>query len=132
MFKICVHVARLQECGDEASVDLLKGSFLHCPSPSSSVDTLTSRPAPCPAPCPAPWSEADTLTSQVDSDGQQVVARCEQVLVQVVATQVVLSRSSPGTQPSYAVTLTRHHHHHHQQEYCRSALGNTLHVKHSR
>ena len=70
MFKMCVHVARLQECGDEASVDLLKGSFLHCPSPSSSVDTLTSRPAPCPAPCPAPWSEADTLTSQVDSDGQ--------------------------------------------------------------
>ena len=53
------------------------------------------------------------------------------VLVQVVATQVVLSRSSPGTQPSYSVTLARHHHHQ-QQEYSRSSFDNMLHVKHSR
>ena len=38
---------------------------------------------------------------------------------QVVATQVVVSRGSPGTQPSYAVTLARHH----QQEYCRYYLA---------
>ena len=50
---------------------------------------------------------------------------------QVVATQVVVSRGSPGTQPSYTVTLASHHHHHHQQEYCRWPLGNTLHVKYS-
>ena len=49
---------------------------------------------------------------------------------QVVATQVVVSRGSPGTQPSYAVTLASHHHHQ-QQEYCRWPLGNTLHVKYS-
>lgn len=37
------------ECNSGAPVDLLKCSFMHCPSPSSSIDTLTSRHVPPPS-----------------------------------------------------------------------------------
>ena len=109
--RVC-HVVMLQDVGSSvAPVDLLTCSFLHCPSPSSSVDTLTTSRQQT-----SQFSFGHTAPHGADDSFHNLtsvssVAGCEHEMASMSTScgkHVVLSaKRDPDTDDSYGVRLTR-------------------------